>query len=242
MPNPTRSRFAWLHPRAYLGIHGVVGLALAAACAWAFFGIADEFPEKGGLARFDLLATTWLQVHGTERGESIYVVVSYFGAQVLIALLAIVAILLASRRDWRHLSVLAITCIGGALLNGMLKVIFRRTRPMYATEFNATSWSFPSGHAMDSLIVYGLFAYWVSRKYPSMRVPLFVAAALLVALIGFSRIYLGVHYFSDVIAGYSAGLVWLTVCVTGYRFAEARRIGPTGREEPPRAGSSMQPR
>jgi len=64
-------------------------------------------------------------------------------------------------------------------------------------------------------------------------VPLFAGAALIVGCIGFARIYLGVHYLSDVIAGYSAGLVWLTVCVTGYQFAEARRVGPSGRNELP---------
>lgn len=233
VPKPTQSRFAWLHPRAYLGIHGVVGLALAAACGWAFFAIADEFPEKGAFARLDTFVTTWLQVHGTETGESIFVGISYLGAQALIALLAITAIVLVARRDWRHLFVLAATCGGGAALNAMLKAIFHRARPTYATEFQAMSWSFPSGHAMDSLIVYGLFAYWLSRRWPARRVPLFAASALLVGGIGFARIYLGVHYLSDVIAGYSAGFVWLAVCVTGHRFAEARRVGPSGRDEAP---------
>jgi undecaprenyl-diphosphatase len=211
-----------------------VGLALSAACAWAFFAIADEFPEKGALARLDAFVTTWLQVHGTETGESIFVVVGYFGTQILVALLVIVGIVLVARRDWRHLVVLVATSGGGALLNAVLKTIFHRARPMYSAEFHATWWSFPSGHAMDSLIVYGLFAYWLSRRRPAARVPLFVGAALIVGCIGFARIYLGVHYLSDVIAGYSAGFVWLMVCVTGYQFAEARRVGPSGRNDVPK--------
>ena len=87
----------------------------------------------------------------------------------------------------------------------LLKTIFHRARPTYASEFHMTSWSFPSGHAMDSLIVYGLFAYWLAEAKPAARRPIFAGAAVLVGAIGFARIYLGVHYLSDVIAGYSAG-------------------------------------
>src|SRR5262249_7123809 len=154
--------------------------------------------------------TNWLQVHGTETGESIFVTVSWLGAQVLIALLIIVAIVLLVRRDWRHLAVLAVTCGGGAVLNGLLKLVFHRARPSFATEFNARSWSFPSGQAMDSLIVYGLLAYWLVRRLPRFRLIIALAAAALVLTIGFARIYLGVHYLSDVLAGFSAGFIWLT--------------------------------
>jgi len=128
-------------------------------------------------------------------------------------------------------AVLAATCGGGALLNGALKLAFHRARPTYASEFNPSSWSFPSGHAMDSLIVYGLFAYWLGTRYKAYRRIIYTAAAVLITAIGFARVYLGVHYLSDVVAGYSAGFVWLSVCVTGYQFAERRRVGPSGADE-----------
>ena len=228
---PTHSRFARLHPKAYLGVHGIVSLVIAAACTWAFFAIADEVPEKGAMVRVDLAVTNWLQTHGTEKGESIFSAISLLGAPVLVALLAITALVLLMRRDWRHLTVLAATCGGGALLNVVLKFVFRRARPPFASEFNATSWSFPSGHAMDSLIAYGLLAYWVASHFPRARTPAIVALAVLVGLIGYARIYLGVHYLSDVLAGYSAGFIWLTACVTGYEFAERRQVGPGGKDE-----------
>jgi membrane-associated phospholipid phosphatase len=225
---PTRSRFAWRHPKSYLGIHGIVGLALSAACAWAFFWLADEIPEKGAIVRFDIAVTAWLQAHGTEPGESVFVGVSYLGAQVLIALLVVVAIVFVVRRDWRKLALLAVTCGGGALLNAALKSTFHRARPDVSSEFHVTSWSFPSGHAMDSFIVYGLLAYWLGRRFPRHRRWIFAAAAALVVAIGYARIYLGVHYLSDVLAGYSAGFVWLVVCVTGAQFADQRQIASPG--------------
>lgn len=179
----------------------------------------------------DLAVTNWLQVHGTETGESIFVGVSYLGAQVLIAVLVIGAVVLVMRRDWRHLAVLAITCGGGALLNGALKLVFHRARPAVASEFHEISWSFPSGHAMDSLIVYGLAAYWLGDRFPHARAPIGIAAIVLIGTIGFARFYLGVHYLSDVVAGYLGGCVWLTFCITGYEFAERRRVGAGGADE-----------
>lgn len=228
---PSRSRFAWLHPRLYLTAYALVGIALAAACIWGFFSIAEDIPEKGRMLHVDLAVTNWLQVHGTETGESIFVGVSYLGAQVLVALLVIGAIVLLVRRDWRHLVVLAVTCGGGALLDGVLKLVFHRARPTFASEFHEVSWSFPSGHAMDSLIVYGLAAYWLGARFPRARAAIVVAAIVLVGAIGFARIYLGVHCLSDVVAGYMGGFVWLLFCVTGYRFAERQRVGAGGADE-----------
>jgi len=231
-PKPTESRFARLHPKLYLGLHASIGLLLAAISTWAFFAIADEVPEKGWMVRVDVAVTAWLQTHGTEVGESIFVGISFLGAQVLATLLLVVAITLVVRRDWRQLVVLAVTCGGGALLNVALKQAFHRTRPSFASEFAVTSWSFPSGHAMDSLIGYGLFAYWLSTRFPRARTTILIGAATLVVLIGYARIYLGVHYLSDVAAGYAAGLIWLTVCISGYQFAERRRVGPSDPDKP----------
>lgn len=226
-PNPARSRFARLHPRAYLSLHSLVGLALSAACVWLFVKIASEVPETSKMVRVDDAVTSWLQSHGTEPGESIFLVVSLFGGPVLWTVLIVAALILAVRRDWRHLILLAVTCGGGALLNGGLKALFHRTRPSFASEFPVSSWGFPSGHAMDSLIAYGLLAYWLGSRYPKARWRVALGVIAVVGMIGFSRIYLGVHYLSDVVAGYTAGLVWLMVCISGYRFADRRQGSPS---------------
>jgi membrane-associated phospholipid phosphatase len=239
IPKPTRSRFAFLHPHIYLGLHTVVGLLLAAGCTWLFLAIADEVPEQGAMIRVDNAVTSWLQVHGTETGEAIFVGVSYIGAQVLTVVLLVLAITLIVRRDWRRLAVLAVTCGGGALLNGAMKLVFHRERPAYAEEFHLTTWSFPSGHAMDSLIVYGLLAYWLGTKWPEKSRLIYIGAALLIGAIGYARIYLGVHYLSDVIAGFSAGAVWLFVCITGDQFAERRHVGTNAAESAASARSAV---
>ncbi|MDB4913313.1 MAG: phosphoesterase PA-phosphatase related protein [Gemmatimonadetes bacterium] len=223
---PWRSRFAALHPKAYLGIHGVGGIVLIALLLWAFGYIADEIPEKGVLVTLDTGITSWLQTHGTETGEAIFSYVSWLGAPVLTAVLVTALIVCARRRDWTRASTIALCGGGAALLNIALKALFHRGRPEYATEFiTHTSWSFPSGHAMDSLAGYGIITFFLleaRRLSRPRRTIIIVATSLLVAIIGYSRVYLGVHYFSDVIAGFLAGGVWLFVCVEGYRFAVRR--------------------
>lgn len=222
---PTETRFAREHPKAYLWLHAAVGLLLAIACVWAFLSIAEDLPEHGRMVHVDHRVTLWLQAHGTEWGESIFWTVSLFGSPILYTVLVAVAIGFIARRKWRHLAILVITCGGGWILNALLKLTFHRMRPEFAAEFSASGWSFPSGHAMDSLISYGLLTYWLRDRYRRWQTPILLGAMLLIALIGYSRIYLGVHYLSDVVAGYCAGGVWLAVCITGYQLAERDRIG-----------------
>ena len=98
----------------------------------------------------------------------------------------------------------------GALLNHILKLIFHRPRPDVNKLIEIGGYSFPSGHSMNSTIFYGFLIYLIFRYMPSrLRYPLAGILCLLISLIGISRIYLGVHYASDVVAGFVFGLIWL---------------------------------
>jgi undecaprenyl-diphosphatase len=100
--------------------------------------------------------------------------------------------------------------------------MFHRTRPTWDVPLlTARGWSFPSGHAMGSLVAYGMLAYLLVRdpKGRPPRMAIVAGAVTLVLLIGLSRMYLGVHYFSDVVGGYAAGMVWLAACITGLEVA-----------------------
>ena len=110
----------------------------------------------------------------------------------------------------------AAALIGTALLNTTLKAVIQRLRPQLPEPWiTETGWSFPSGHAMGSLVAYGFLAYLLTQMSPAEfpRRTAVMVLATLVLLIGFSRIYLGVHYLSDVIGGYAAATVWLTFCI-----------------------------
>ena len=229
LPTATRTRFAAEHPRAFLALEAVAGVVLAIGSLWAFVAIAGEIPERSRMVRTDLFMASWLERVGTERGESIFAMVSWLGAPVLSVVLVLMIVALGYRRDWLRAGALAAAGFGGTLLNYGLKSLFHRGRPEYASEFiHRMSYSFPSGHAMDSLIVYGFLAFLLLERITSpMRRRLVVAAAaVLIVAIGFSRMYLGVHYLSDVVGGFLAGMVWLMVCIAGYEFAARRQYQP----------------
>jgi membrane-associated phospholipid phosphatase len=125
-----------------------------------------------------------------------------------------------------------ITLPGAGILNQFLKNTLQRQRPQLPNPWIAESgWSFPSGHAMCSLVIYGLLAYSIcflptSRTF---RLTFGLFTILLVIAIGFSRLYLGAHYFSDVMAGYLAAVFWLVLCITGNQ--AARCLSTVGRNE-----------
>lgn len=125
-------------------------------------------------------------------------------------------IVLALLRRWIEIKGLGVCLLGGALLNEVLKHLFERARPSATWLVEASGYSFPSGHAMVSLCFYGMIAFLITRKISSwhVRILVTITAALLVSAIGVSRIYLGVHYPSDVIAGYSAGATWLAFSIS----------------------------
>jgi undecaprenyl-diphosphatase len=121
--------------------------------------------------------------------------------------------------------------VGGILLNDVLKGLFGRPRPdtaLHLTEVR--SLSFPSGHAMESAIIYLTLAALMARLVQGRTLRLYVlaVAALVTLLVGLSRVYLGVHYPSDVLAGWTAGLAWALLCWTTASYLQRR-----GSVEPP---------
>lgn len=104
--------------------------------------------------------------------------------------------------------------LGGALAAWPLKAAFQRTRPLASSSFDAFYFSFPSGHAMAALIFAGCVCWYLGRREPShWHAPGMFLILTFALLSGLSRIYIGAHYFTDVLAGYAAGLCWLGLCL-----------------------------
>ncbi|BDA67769.1 Phosphoesterase, PA-phosphatase related [Calothrix sp. PCC 7716] len=114
----------------------------------------------------------------------------------------------------RDANTLMVAALGGIGLNCLLKLLFARSRPLLWDRIVEVSHhSFPSGHSMVSMIVYGYIGYTLAKQYPQYRNQISALAVAFIMAIGFSRLYLGVHWLTDVTAGYAAGLVWLTACI-----------------------------
>lgn len=188
------------------------------AAGWLFGAIAEDVVNRDApLGALDLDVAAWLHAHASATMTSLMLVLSDLGAPVtVIAITLLTAAVLAVRRRVYQLVFLLLATVGGEVANFLMKKAVHRQRPFFEDPIvTLTSFSFPSGHAMGSTVLYGALAaiaIWPMRQW-RWRMATVCAAALLVALICFSRIYLGVHYLSDVVAGCLAGMVWLASCL-----------------------------
>ena len=149
--------------------------------------------------------------------DQVMIMISEFGfGYPFWTIILAVLLILAYYRQWLESAGLIVCLVGEALLNFFLKNLFERTRPDLFQVVTEAGYSFPSGHAMVSLCLYGMITFLVARHVQSWRWRLVVIglAMALVVAIGVSRVYLGVHYPTDVVAGYFAGGMWLAFCIS----------------------------
>jgi undecaprenyl-diphosphatase len=198
----------------FLSLSLLLGLGTAIA-ALIFFGwLADEVLE-GETRQFD--ETTRAAVHqlASPMLTAIMRGLSFVGSTISLTLATAFVVIRFAMRKWgREAKLFAVTMIGAGLLNMTLKLTFKRTRP--EPFFNLTlpeTYSFPSGHSLMSACFFGALAAILTARIKSKRVRLaiWIVAALMFLLIGLSRIYLGVHHTTDVIAGFAAALIWILV-------------------------------
>lgn len=234
-------RWLWrrLTSGQYLGLHLTLGLAFAAGCLWLFGGLAEDVLTNDPLVRYDHAIASYLHSSATPALTTFFLAVTALGSiEAVVAIGTIVAAILAWQRSWLLLGTWLAAVGGSAVLDRLLKAIFARPRPFFDhSPLVETSYSFPSGHAMESFVVYGMLAYFAVLALKSWRARTAVVfgTALLVLLIGLSRMYLGVHYLSDVLAGYAAGGVWLSALITGAETVR-RRKDPAPRTAPRSGG------
>ncbi|MBV9128821.1 MAG: phosphatase PAP2 family protein [Verrucomicrobia bacterium] len=208
---------AFRHPRQWLSVALLTGLLVMAAAGALFIYLADEVGEQAWLTGLDSMVAQFFHHHGGPWLVHAFEAITLFGSASTLTLVGLaIALLLCALRRWSLLLGWVAALVGTGLLNRTLKGVVRRLRPKLPEPWvTEPGWSFPSGHAMGSLVAYGFLAYLLTRITPP-HFPRQTAIALLaglVLLIGFSRIYLGVHFLSDVIGGYAAATVWLTFCI-----------------------------
>jgi undecaprenyl-diphosphatase len=192
------------------------GLAVSAFVVWAFFELADEVLE-GDSSTFDRAVLLW--IHDNFSGwwnEPMRLATALGYYYVVVPLLAL-AVFVFYRRGWRLSAVLLVVSTGGSVvLTTVLKGVFQRARPeLFDSGYQASFYSFPSGHATVAVGFYGMLTVILAYRLRGVaRWAVAACGVVVVLLIGFSRLYLGVHYPTDVLAGYLAALLWL-VCVGG---------------------------
>jgi undecaprenyl-diphosphatase len=213
-----------LSPRG-LVIAGWTALVIAVA---VFAGLAWNVQMHAPLVDLDAAITGWFVVHRTHAMTAAMVAVSAVHSLGAIAAWSLVfAAVLAVLRERFWILTLGLAVPGGMALNALLKVIFERARPSLEDPLVLLdTFSFPSGHTAASTMFYGvLAAFLVSRvREPRRRVLIVAAAIAMVALVAVSRVYLGAHYASDVIAATCSSIVWLVICLSTVHGLVRRRM------------------
>ncbi|GAC1578966.1 MAG: phosphatase PAP2 family protein [Candidatus Elarobacter sp.] len=195
----------------------------AAGCAAGATALGREVAE-GDTLRVDRAVLDAIHGHASPLLDRFAAGVTFMGGPgVAVVALALVAVVFL-RGERRTAAILAAGLVLSEVLDLVLKALFDRTRPELWLHPNVMGDSFPSGHALASTVVYGLVAWAASRALPRYGALFGALAALAVTAISLSRLYLGVHWPSDVVAGVAIGYLCLTATVAVARFAERRAI------------------
>jgi membrane protein DedA with SNARE-associated domain/membrane-associated phospholipid phosphatase len=207
-----RARLDINHPQ---GFTLTLAVAVGALALWTFGGLTQDVLGHDEVARVDPRVLNWVLAHRVDWVSSFMSAVSWLGSTFVIVpvLVLMVLFLIFRHRDRRSALLLALSVAGATGLYNVVKLAVGRPRPpMGAWVGHYSGGSFPSGHAAQSIAFYGMLAILFSaRRSARFRAVLWAAATLIVLMVGVSRIYLGAHWFSDVLGGWALGMAWLSI-------------------------------
>lgn len=222
-----RARFHDL--RAAIGLVVLAGAALAALLGVAFAWVAHRV-RAGSTQAFDEGVLRWVAAHRIPWLESTLLELTFLGTgTVVVTIAGVAALFLALTRQRTAAALLLWSTLGAILLNNVLKAAFVRPRPeLFTWGTHVRTTSFPSGHAMSAAAIYGTVAFLAARLAPHRRtrIAIYVVAAVLIVVVAASRVYLGVHYPTDVAAGLLVGFAWAAFCTAALeagQFLSGRR-------------------
>lgn len=208
-----------LQPGSAFGLSLTLGLLALIALGWAFGGILEDVVGREELATIDSPVTSWLADHRVAWLTTVMRLATQLGgtAVIVTVLAATAATLYARTRRWQPAAFLFVVAVGASGLVTIVKLLIARTRPDIGYVIGALDGSaFPSSHSTQTVASYGALA-WLATRNPTrwaQRVTIWAAVILLALLVGFSRLYLGAHYLTDVLGGYALGAAWLATTIT----------------------------
>ncbi|MBT2569632.1 phosphatase PAP2 family protein [Planococcus sp. ISL-110] len=205
------------------------GLGIAALFIVLFAELAEEVMEKE-FGLFDRAVIALMEAGSSQAMDNVMFIVTEMGSVWFLTVLSIsvLAVLGFKMKDKWGMLFFIIAVGGGSLLTLLLKNLYVRERPSINAEIDALGYSFPSGHSMGSLIFYGFVMYLIIRTRQGPWIHWLTVAVLsgLIIAIGISRIYLGAHFPSDVLAGYIAGAIWLILSLVALEWIQWHSRSP----------------
>ena len=225
---------ARLSREGLFGLYLTIGTVVFAGAAWLFGGISEDLITGDPLVLVDAFISEWFRSHTNPRFTMGMQFASVLASTATVGILfAFMGCVLLWKRLWYWLLGLVLVVAGGMLFNVMLKSLFGRARPGWADPLMAlTDPGFPSGHTMMATIVYGFIATYLMLRMKSWPSRLLIGAltVFLILAVALSRMYLGAHYLSDVLAAMAAGTGWLALCLTAVEILRRRRLLSVGRQ------------
>ncbi|MEP7083781.1 MAG: phosphatase PAP2 family protein [Betaproteobacteria bacterium] len=218
-----------LSASGYFWLQVASGALALIAAGWIFGSLAEGVVDGEPLTVLDARLALWLHLHAIGPLTEVMLGISAMnGIAGISALSVLLALYFAWQREWYWLLWLTLASPGGMLVNVMMKFAFHRQRPSFVDPIlTLTSYSFPSWHTAAATMYYGtLAAYLMPRlKTAGQRTLVLAVAMAIVVSVAFSRIYLGAHYLSDVLAGFAEGIAWLAVCMVAVATLRKRHLG-----------------
>lgn len=206
----------------------VAGWTAAFVAGAIFFMLAHSVSTHADLVVLDAKVARWLHDHATNELAAFLYAVTTLHSTVGTSLMAVVFGVVLWRLGERYwLLTLTLAMSGGMALNALLKHAYARARPHFDEPWvTLSSYSFPSGHTAAATLFYGvLAAFLVAHFYDwRQRAACVIGAIVAVALVAFSRMYLGAHYFSDIVAAMCSSVVWLVLCLSAVHSLVRRRM------------------
>lgn len=201
---------------------GIVGLLICSAIIYILAKLSEDVLEREAFG-FDKAILLWIHSFANPTLDRIMLNVTRLGNPGTVVFVALLTLgILWWRRYHQEARIFLLNCLGGAVLSYGLKLAFSKPPPqLWKLLISETSYSYPSGHALGSMVLYGFLAYLLGIHYPRYARVFYFIGAILIAGIGLSRLYLGVHWPTDVLAGYGVGFLWITFNITMLKLQRA---------------------
>lgn len=200
---------------SFIAFFGVAWLGVCLVTAYILVEISDNVLAQEAF-EFDEHVLLYIHQFATPVLDNVLLFITRIGdPHTVVPLTGVVFVFLLVKRQRMAATFFALDAAGGVALSYFLKLAFSKPRPqLWESAIEEVTYSYPSGHALGSMVIYGFLSYVFARMYPRYAAAIYTFAVFMIVSIGFSRLYLGVHWPTDILGGYGIGFLWVMACIS----------------------------
>jgi undecaprenyl-diphosphatase len=208
-----------------LSLEIILGITICLSSLYLFLKIGHEVLEKE-ILNFDILVTNFIYGFRSSQVTDVMLMITFLGSGLVLLVVSGFFIFYVSRYRKKDALIFSTILYSAIILNLLLKLFYQRPRPDNFPLIHENTLSFPSGHAMNSFVFFAAVSYFIFRETKNIKLAILISfiSLIIVILIGFSRVYLGAHYPSDVLAGWIAGFFWFISAIIFEKIIITRRL------------------